>query len=168
MLKKILRYAWQGVFYGLFAAAIGYFSSAPAYVSFPPDSALIKASFSHAGQPIEGCRVRSAEELASLPPNMRVAIHCGRERSSVKFELELDGKIMYRADLPPSGLSRDGVSTVYQKFPVTAGRHYLRVRLKDSARAPDFNFTRETYIDLQPGQIRVVEFNARNGGFVIK
>ena len=75
---------------------------------------------------------------------------------------------MYRADLPPSGLARDGVSTVYQKFPVTAGRHHLRVRLKDSARAPDFNFTRETYIDLLPGQIRVVEFNSRNGGFVIK
>ena len=168
MLKKIIRYLGQAVFYGVFVGAIGYFSSAPAYVPFPRGSALIKASFSHAGQPKEECRVRTAEELAQLPPNMRMAIQCGRERSPVAFELELDGKLLYRAELPPTGFARDGASTVYQRFPVPAGRHHVRARLKDSVRVPDFNYAKEASVTLLPAQVLVVEFNARGGGFVFK
>ena len=168
MMKNILRYLGQAVFYGLFVAVIGYFSSAPAYVHFPKDMALIKASFSHAGQPKEECHVRTADELAKLPPNMRVAIQCRRERSPVMFDLELDGKPVYRAELPPAGLSRDGVSTVYQRFQVPAGRHHLRARLKDSVRVPDFNYVKEADVELAPAQVFVVEFNARTGGFVFK
>ncbi len=185
MLKKIMQYAGQAVFYGLFIAVIGYFSSAPAYVHFPQDMALIKASFSHAGQPKEECHVRTADELAKLPPNMRVAIQCGRERSPVMFDLELDGKVVYRAELPPAGLSRDGVSTVYQRFQVPAGRHHLRARIKDdvkgftnaasagragaaSVRVPDFNYVKEVDVELAAAQVYVVEFSARGGGFIFK
>ncbi len=168
MPKKIMQYSGQAVFYGLFVAVIGYFSSAPAYVHFPKDMALIKASFSHAGQPKEECRVRTAEELASLPPNMRVPVQCGRERSPVVFDLELDGKVVYRVELPPAGLSRDGVSTVYQRFPVPVGRHHLRARLKDSVRVPDFNYVKEADVELSPAQVFVVEFSARTGGFIFK
>ncbi len=168
MMKNILRYLGQAAFYGLFVAVIGYFSSAPAYVHFPKDLALIKASFSHAGQPKEECHVRTADELAKLPPNMRVAVQCGRERSPVVFDLELDGKMVYRAELPPAGLSRDGVSTVYQRFQVPAGRHHLRARLKDSVRVTDFNYVKEADVELAPAQVFVVEFNARTGGFVFK
>ncbi|MDO8595990.1 MAG: hypothetical protein Q7R45_05125 [Sulfuricaulis sp.] len=168
MLKKIMQYAGQAVFYGLFIAVIGYFSSAPAYVHFPKDMALIKASFSHAGQPKEECHVRTADELAQLPPNMRVAIQCGRERSPVMFDLELDGKVVYRAELAPAGLSRDGVSTVYQRFQVPVGRHHLRARIKDSVRVPDFNYVKEADVELASAQVFVVEFNARTGGFIFK
>jgi len=202
MLKKILQYLGQALFYGLFVAFIGYFSVAPAYVHFPSDQALIKVSFSHAGQPLEECRVRTAEELEKLPPNMRVPMQCGRERSPVVFELELDGKPIYRAELPPRGLSRDGASTVYQRFPVPAGQHRFRARLKDdvkgftnvaggpsrhpasqdtstslyvagragatSVRVPDFNYTKEADVTVAPGQVFVVDFNARSGGFVFK
>lgn len=191
MLKTILRYSGQALFYGLFVAFIGYFSAAPAYVHFPPDQALIKVSFSHAGQPLEECRVRTAEELEKLPPNMRVPVLCGRERSPVSFELELDGRTIYRAVLPPRGLSRDGASTVYQRFPVPAGKHRLRARLKDNfarsekeppkagagresatgghgVRVPDFNYTKEAEVTVAPGQVFVVDFNARAGGFVFK
>jgi hypothetical protein len=168
MLKNILRYFGQAVFYGLFVAFIGYFSVAPAYVHFPPDLALIKVSFSHAGQPKEECRVRTAEELAELPPNMRVAMLCGRERSPLLFELELNGKPLHRAELPPSGLSRDGSSTIYQRFPVPAGRYHLRARLKDSVRVPDFNYTKEADMTVVPGQVFVVDFNPNTGGFLFK
>ena len=168
MMKNILRYLGQAAFYGLFVAVIGYFSASPAYVHFPKEMALIKASFSHAGEPKEECHVRTAEELASLPPNMRVPMLCGRERSPVMFELELDGKQIYRAELPPAGWSRDGVSTVYQRFPVPAGRHHLRARLKDSVRIADFNYVKEAEVVLAPAQVFVVEFNSRTGGFVFK
>ncbi len=168
MAKNFLRYSGQAVFYGLFVAFIGYFSVAPAYVHFPPDQALIKASFSHAGQPKEECHVRTAEELEKLPPNMRVPVLCGRERSPVMFELELDGKLLSKAELPPAGLSRDGASTVYRRFAVSAGQHHLRARLKDSMRVPDFNYMKEADVTVVPGQVFVVDFNARAGGFVFK
>ena len=168
MMKLILRYLGQTAFYGLFVGVIGYFSTAPVYVHFPKDMALIKASFSHAGQPKEPCHVRTAEELASLPPNMRNPVQCGRERSPVVFELDLDGQRIFRAELPPAGLSRDGVSTVYQRFPVPAGRHRLRARLKDSVRVPDFNYANEADVTLVAAQVFVVEFDARGGGFVFK
>ena len=167
-MKNIMRYLGQAVFYGLFVAVIGYFSAAPAYVHFPPGMALIKASFSHPGQPKEKCHTRTAEELAKLPPNMRIALQCGRERSPLLFELDLDGKLLYRAELPPSGLARDGVSTVYRRFAVPAGRHHLRARLKDSVRVPDFNYTREAEVTLAPAQVFVVEFNVNAGGFVFE
>jgi hypothetical protein len=168
MAKKILQYAGQAVFYVLFMAAIGFFSAAPAYEHFPPDRALIKASFSHAGQPKEECRARTAEELEKLPPNMRAPMQCGRERSPVIFDLALDGKTVYQAELAPSGLSHDGVSTMYQRFPVSAGRHHLRARIKDNVRSPDFNYVREADIELAPAQVFVVEFSSRDGGFIFK
>jgi hypothetical protein len=99
---------------------------------------------------------------------MRVPMQCGRERSPVMFELELDGKPVYRAELPPRGLSRDGASTVYQRFPVPAGQYRLRARLKDSVRVPDFNYTKEADVTVVPGQVFVVDFNPRAGGFVFK
>ena len=168
MLKNILRYSGQALFYGLFVAFIGYFSVAPAYVHFPPDQALVKVSFSHAGQPLEECRVRTAEELEKLPPNMRIPVVCGRERSPVLFELELDGQPLYRAELAPAGLARDGASTLYRRFPVPAGSHRFHARLKDSVHVADFNYAKEAEVNVVPGQVFVIDFNARAGGFVFK
>ena len=70
--------------------------------------------------------------------------------------------------VPPAGLSKDGPSTVYARFPVPAGEHRLTVKLNDSVRMPDFNFTRDEQVRLSPGQIVVVDFNAEKGGIVIR
>jgi hypothetical protein len=128
-----LRYAGQALAYGLFVGIVGYFSSAPAYVHLDPELALIKLSFSHAGQTRGECRRRTDEELARLAPNMRTPYDCPRERSPITVALELDGKPLYAAELPPTGFTRDGASTVYQRFPVAAGTHRLRARLKDNS-----------------------------------
>jgi hypothetical protein len=167
-LAALSRYSLQALLYGLFALAIGYFASAPAVVSLPADQALIKVSFSHAGRVKGECRQRSAMELAELPPNMRAPLDCPRERSPVTFDLELDGRTIYRAELPPAGLARDGASSVYRRFPVDAGRHVLRARLKDDVRLGDFNHERATEVVLSAGQVFVVDFNLRAGGFILK
>ncbi len=165
---KWLRYIAQAALYGLFIAVLGYFSVSPAYVHLPPDQALIKLSFSHPGQPKGGCRERTDEELARLPPNMRIRVVCPRERSPVFIELEMDGRLLYRDTLIPSGLSRDGTSTVYRRFPVAAGRHHLRARLRDDVQVEGFNYVREADITLKPAQVFVVDFNAKSGGFIFK
>jgi len=38
----------------------------------------------------------------------------------------------------------------------------------DSVRVPDFNYTQETDVSVVAGQVFVVDFNARTGGFVFK
>lgn len=164
----LLRYGGQALAYGLFIAVIGYFSTAPAYAPLPTDQALIKLSFSHPGQRLKPCRERTAEELARLAPNMRAPLDCPRERSPVAIEFALDGTVVYREVRPPAGLQRDGVAALYRRLPVAAGRHRLRVRLKDHAALADYNYAREAEVTLAPGQVLVIDFNVRRGGFILR
>jgi hypothetical protein len=153
-------WAGQAVLYGLFAAAIGLFSAWPAYRPLPPDQALLKLSFGHAGKPVAECRQRDPAELAKLPPNMRAPLDCPRERSPVTVELDIDGKPVLREVLPPSGLKRDGASSIYRRIALPAGTHRVAVRLKDDARAADFTHRHETTVQLAPAQIAVIDFDA--------
>jgi hypothetical protein len=165
---KVLSIAGQLVLYALFAATIGVFSYTPRYRHLPPDQALLKLSFSHSGQLISECRRRTQEELAALPPNMRNPMDCPRERSPVTVRLALDGSVLAQRQISPAGLSRDGPSTIYARFPVPAGSHRLSVQLNDSVREPGFNYTRDEDLDIRPGQIVVVDFNPEKGGIVVQ
>ncbi len=71
-----------------------------------------------------------------MPPNMRKAEKCERERSPVSIEVDIDGKtVLARSCSPPSGLSRDGASTLYQRLNVSAGQHQIAVRFKDNQKS---------------------------------
>jgi hypothetical protein len=166
-MNRIVRIAGQVVLYGLFAAALGYFSTSPAYTHLPADMALVKVSFTHAAQRIGECRMRSDEELARLPPNMRIREECPRERAAIRIELEMDGALLYRDLLQPSGLSRDGATSVYRRFPVPAGRHSFEARLSDSA-SGEFGYERDESIELAPARILLVDFNAQAGGLLFR
>lgn len=166
-MKAVLRFAAQALLYLPFMALIGYFSSAPAYRHLGADQALVRLSFSHAAQRIGECRQRTPQELAKLPPNMRAPLECPRERAPVAIDLEIDGKLVYRAVAPPSGLTRDGAATVYQRIPIAAGRHHFTARLNDRV-ASGFNYEREAILDLGAGRVLVIDFNASQGGFLFK
>ena len=161
-----LRYAGQALAYALFAAVVGYFATSPPYTHLDPDKALIKLSFSHAGRHRTECRRLSQAELNALPPNMRRPLDCPRERLPLLVELELDGEVLYRDRLPPSGLAGDGASTAYRKFPVAAGNHRLVVRLRETARAQGFDHEKAATITLAPQQNLVVDFRPELGGFL--
>jgi hypothetical protein len=162
-----LRYLGQVVAYALLGLGIGYFSSRPAYTHFPPDRALIKLSLSH-GAKKEECRRRTAEELAKLAPNMRRPMACARERLPVTVELLIDGKPLYQAVLPPTGLAGDGPARTYQRFAVSPGRHELVARLRDSDRTEGFDYERTMAVDLEPEQSLAIDFRAESGGFVLR
>lgn len=158
--SKPLAWIGQGLLYALFALGIGTFSSWPRYQHLPPDQALIKLSFTHHGKRVADCTQRTPAELAKLPPNMRAPMQCPRERSPVTVEVDLDGAPAFRHLAEPSGLSRDGASTVYQRLQVSAGEHRLAVRLKDDVRSTGFDFVREATLTLKPGQVLVIDFDA--------
>jgi hypothetical protein len=165
--KTVARYTAQVLLYVAFGAALGYFSSFPVYEVMPADQALVRLSFTHGAKPIAPCRERTDEELAKLPPNMRVKLDCPRERSPVKVEIEMDGKPLYDIVARPAGVRRDGPSTVYRRLPVPAGRHEFKARLSDS---PDgkFGYAAEEVVELAPGRVLLIDFNAGQGGFLFR
>ena len=160
--------AWLGqvVLYGLFALFIGVFSHWPRYQALPPGQAVLKVSFIHHGQRVAPCRPYSAEELAKLPPNMRQPTKCERERAPVAIEVDLDGQRIYSHVAQPSGLSRDGASSVYHRLAIPAGPHRITVRMRDGTQ-PGFNHTRDTTLSLKEAQVLVIDFDPQKGGITL-
>jgi hypothetical protein len=164
---KFVRALAQLLLYLPLMALLGYFSTQPAFTHLPPDKALLRMSFSHAGELKEKCRQRSAEELTKLPPNMRAAQDCPRERSAVTIELDLDGEMIFSTSVAPTGLRRDGASTVYRRLEVPSGRHRIVARLRDRPGAA-FNYRGDVALDLAPGGALLIDFNPAQGGFVFR
>jgi hypothetical protein len=162
-----VSYPLQAVCYVAFIAVVGYFSTSPRYDYLPEGQALVKLSFQHAGERKEACRERSPEELAKLAPNMRAATVCPRERASVEVEIEMDGKPLFAVTAPPSGLSRDGASTVYRRIAVPAGSHRVLAKLKD-APTGGYGYVAEKTIDLAPGRVLVIDFDRKEGGWLFR
>ena len=165
-MPKPAAIAGQVVLYGAFAAFIGYFATSPKYRQIPDDAALIKLSINHLGE--RECRKRTPEELARLPPNMRAPLDCPRERSDIRLEMDLDGEPVLRTTMHPTGLYKDGISTIYRRFEVRAGSHEVAVRMNDNAVKPGFAFVREGRVTLAPGQVMVIDFNPDMGGLFFK
>lgn len=166
-LGPVASYALQAVCYAAFFAVVGYFATSPAYVHLPEGQAVVKLSFQHAGQRKEPCRERSPEELAKLAPNMRAASVCPRERADVSVDVRMDGEPLFVVTAAPTGLSRDGASTVYRRITVPAGRHRFTARLADTADGA-FAYTAERTVEIAPGRVLVIDFDASAGGFVFR
>ena len=164
-MAKLRQLIFQIFFYAVFILLIGYYSSAPRYVHHDPAQALIKLSFNHAGERKEKCRRLSQEELLELAPNMRKPLACKRERVPVYVEIFLDHELLFKDTLMPGGLSRDGTSSVYQRFVVAAGEHHLLARLRDNRDQEGFDFIKESIIDVKPMQSLTINFNDNTGGF---
>jgi hypothetical protein len=162
-----LRIAAQLVLYVPLMVLIGYFSTLPRYYVTEPDEALARVSFNHAAQRLQECRLRTDEELAKLPPNMRLREDCPRERAPTHFQLEIDGEVVVDRVIAPSGINRDGPATLYSRLTVPAGRHSFVARLNDSP-APGFNHSAKATIDLEPGDAVVIDFQASKGGFIFQ
>ena len=115
----------------------------PPYVHLPRRRGAGQALVQHAGQRKEACRERSAEELAKLAPNMRAAIGLpARARAGRRSSSRWTASRCSRVVAPPTGLSRDGASTVYRRVAVPAGTHRFVARLKDTA-GGDFGYVGE-------------------------
>jgi hypothetical protein len=161
---KALRIAAQFALYVPLMAILAYFSTEPRFSMVAPDEALVRVSFIHATQRKEACRERSAEELAKLAPNMRASQDCPRERSPLLVEVELDGKLVLRREVQPSGLRHDGNVAVYERMALPAGRHRIVARMRDRAQG-EFNYAKDETLELAGGRVLIIDFNAARGGF---
>ncbi|WP_193368810.1 hypothetical protein [Pelagibius marinus] len=148
--------------------AVAYLSAAPGWQSLPADMALLRVSFTHSGDRSASCRERTPEELAELPPNMRIAKVCDRRRPPIYVEIEIDGATVLAEELPARGIAGSGPSRIYQRFPLPAGRHDIAVRLRDRPATQGFDYVGETQVTLVPAQSFVIDFRPESGGFVFK
>lgn len=165
--NRWFSYPLQAVCYAAFIAVVGYFATSPPYTHLPEGEALVKLSVIHAGQRKEECRERSPEELAKLAPNMRAATVCPRERAPVAIRIDMDGKPLFDVVAPPTGWSRDGASTIYRRAAVPAGAHRFTARMKDTVQG-EFGHVREQDVDLAPGRVLVIDFDAKAGGWIFR
>jgi hypothetical protein len=167
-MPSLTRYAGQALFYAAFAAAVGAFASWPEYEQLPAGTAQIKLAFNHSGARVEDCRKLTAKELSKLPSNKRKPNDCSRERLPVAIQLTIDGILLYEAVLPPSGLSSDGQARTYKKFIVSAGKHVILARLRDSKRAEGFDYESRFEGELASWQNLAIDFKAEQGGFLFR
>jgi hypothetical protein len=167
-MPEFLRYPLQAVNYSIFMLLVWYFSAAPPYVHLAPDQAVITVAFAHAGKRREPCHRLSQEELAKLPPNMRAPLDCPRERSPVTVELLLDGKLQVKEVAHPPGLYKDLGVDIYRSVKVPIGTHRLEVRMNDDVNVQGPTYTYEETIELEPGQLLIVNFDSDAGRFFIE
>jgi hypothetical protein len=140
-------------------------SNWPAYHSLPEGTGVLTLSFSHGADRRASCRKATPEELANMPPNMRRPEICPRDRPSIRVKFDIDGKRMYEADVPPSGIAGDGPSRVHQRFVLPAGSYDVAIRMSERSEG-DFAWAGERTIRIDPGANRVIDFRATAGGFV--
>jgi hypothetical protein len=163
-----LRIAGQfGLVAALFAGVVS-LADWPVYRATPAGSAVVVFTFVHGADRRAQCRRLTPEEIAKLPLNMRRVEDCPRRRQPVYVELDVDGRNLYRADLPPTGIAGDGPSRVYRRFVLPAGAHDIAVRMRDTPRVEGFDHARAENVRLAADQMFVVDFRSESGEFVFR
>ncbi len=165
---QLFRYLGQAIWYLIFIAFIGYFSTSPAYTFMAPDQALIKLAFNHSGRLKEPCREFSDEELAAKPKHMRIKFDCPRERSPVYIVLEVDGKRILEKSITPSGLSKDMPSPLYERIPLKTGTYQLHLGMRDHVDTEGYDYEFNGLITLKPKQILVIGFDPEHKKFTFQ
>ncbi len=159
--QRLSRWLGQALLYACFAALLAIFSAWPVYHHLGDGEAVITVSIVHQGERLQPCEQRPAEELARLPPTMRVPLRCPRERAPLLLEVDLDGHAVLRRTAAPTGLSGDGSAAIYRRLVVPAGPHRVTARLRDSARTQGFDHVAAADVTLAPAQVLVVDYAAQ-------
>jgi hypothetical protein len=162
------RLAGQLVVIAALFAGVAALASWPVYRQTPRDTGILVLTFVHGADRRAQCRQLTAEEIAKLPRNMRRTEECPRRRQPLYVELDVDGRNLYRADLPPTGIAGDGPSRVYQRFVLPTGTHDIAVRMRDTPRIDGFDHARSERVALAADQMLVVDFRGESGTFVFR
>jgi len=166
--RRLIRPLALVASYGLLALVTGWLSNSPAYQLLNPGQAMIALSFSHAGQRLHECHTLTQDELNKLPPNMRALTDCPRERHPVQVELRVDGEVVYKDSLMPSGLWDDGESSIYKRVTVNAGKRRVFIGMRDSGRTEGFDIQQEVQMDLSERQNLLIELDDLTQRFLFR
>lgn len=164
-MSSVAKLVVQAIAYIAFAVFLGYLSASPGYDYGRADMATVKLSLNHAANRVKPCVRLTPQEMAELPPNMRVPEKCERERLPLSVELEIDGETLVSVLAPPSGLWNDGAASVYERFDVEPGQHTVTARLRDTNRSEGWDYVYTETVNLAAGRYFTVTFRPETGGF---
>lgn len=167
-MSRVPRLVGQLVVIAALFAAVAWLSDQPAYRQIPESSAVMMLTFVHSADRRGECRRLSPEEIAKLPPNMRRVQDCPRVRRPIYVELDVDGRNIYRANLPPTGIAGDGPSRVYRRFVLPAATYDVAVRMRDTARTAGFDHERRDKVHIEPNQLFVIDYRPESGEFIFR
>lgn len=167
-MSTVLRLAGQLAVIAALFAGVAWLSDRPVYRQIPDGSGIMLLTFVHGADRKGECRRLTPEEIARLPPNMRRVQDCPRGRRSIYVELDVGGRTIYQASLPPTGIAGDGPSRVYQRFVMPAGQYDVAVRMRDTARTDGFDHERRGIVDFAPSQMFVIDYRPENGEFIFR
>lgn len=144
------------VFAGLCTFAIALLSSFTYHYDSDTVS-MLRVSFRHPGQIMEGCRELTPEEKERLPKHMRADKICSRERSPVRLVLTLSGKTLLDKSYRPGGFKHDWPSVAFEELKVDPGTYRLVAELYDSKDESSF-YRFERDLQFLPGRVVTLDF----------
>lgn len=107
---------------------VAWLSRAP--MDFGADDPIVRLSWRVAGVPVEACRTRTDEELATLPVHMRSPRECTRALAPFALDVAVDGRPVVRDTLFPKGMRGDRPVHVLRDLSAEAGVVALSVRFE--------------------------------------
>ncbi len=151
-LPGVMQLAGQSLAWLLFATTTGLFAQWPVYSPVPQGHGELKLSMARLTERLEPCQQLSPEEIAALPPNMRITEQCPRSRVHAVVELDADGALLLGTSVRPVGLARGGRSYLQGRWSLPAGDYQLELRLRDSPRDAGFDLVRRFSLSLGAGE----------------
>ncbi|MBI5814407.1 MAG: hypothetical protein HZB29_02215 [Nitrospinae bacterium] len=155
-------------------ALIYYFSTMPAHTFSADNEAALVISLKKVTQREHMCdeaELNAFREKAGQKQKhmRRPDTECGsRSRVSLGLKVWVDGAAVMSREIHPNGINRDMPVYVHEKLEVTAGKHTIKVEMRDSNRpAGEFDYTYGMVINIEPGGVAVLSFRGEDGGFVI-
>lgn len=148
--------------------------SSLSYPFFKSDNAMLKIGFKHTSPKTHDC---TDEEVRAYQEKMGMGlIHmikrkgeekdCGkRERFPVYLELYIDDVKIFSETHKPTGLRKDGAVFYYHKFTVEPGSHTLSIKMRDSKKEGEFNYTFKEEIEFKTSQVISIDFDRRKKMF---
>ena len=145
--------------------AVAYFSTSPRYVFKHSNESGLAISLKHTTKRKHPCtdeeRAEYLAKIRNLKHSRNVGAQCGsRERFPMDIKVDLDGAEIWKKEITPSGLSKDSVIYVFEKFFLTPGRHRLDVAIRDSGGDKDhYDYRYDGIVDFGLGKLTMVGFN---------
>ena len=144
--------------------SLGTFSAWP-WMATAPDEAVLRISLRHVTGFSGAVQLRTAEEIAKLPPHMRpkdATLPTTGRRADATLTVAIDGTRVLGRLFRPTGLRHDGPIYAYEELPVAPGRHAVTVTLAEAgpgARA--WSWSQE--IEVKAGSAPLLEYSADSG-----
>lgn len=142
-----------------------FLSDMPIYPFYNKGMSLIKFTFKYSGKHKTEQRELTERETKDILMHMRrtnspfskIRMVGKRERLPIYVELELDNRNILSKTYYPAGLRKDIPTFAYEEFPVPAGVHYIKVKMRDSKETNQFDYFIEKEVEVMPERTLVLD-----------